>query len=81
MSILYSFILEGKTAIVTGCKRGIGKRMSIALAEADANIIGVSASLELSASEIEKEVSFQGNFGFESQYFLCFLPHPFNNLL
>ena len=50
------FSLEGKTALVTGCKRGIGKAMAIGLAEAGANIIGVSASLELTSSAIEKAV-------------------------
>ena len=50
------FDLNGKVALVTGCKRGIGKAMAIALAEAGADIIGVSASLELSGSEVEKEI-------------------------
>ena len=60
MSILNTFSLEGKTALVTGCKRGIGKAMAIGLAEAGANIIGVSTSLELSGSAIEKEVTSRG---------------------
>ncbi|GAB1856520.1 2-dehydro-3-deoxy-D-gluconate 5-dehydrogenase KduD [Flavobacteriaceae bacterium MHTCC 0001] len=60
MSILSTFSLEGKTALVTGCKRGIGKAMAIGLAEAGANIIGVSASLELSGSDVEKEVQAVG---------------------
>jgi len=60
MSILNTFSLEGKTALVTGCKRGIGKAMAIGLAEAGANIIGVSASLELENSDIEKEVKVRG---------------------
>ncbi len=60
MSILNTFSLEGKTALVTGCKRGIGKAMAIGLAEAGANIIGVSASLELSGSDVEKEVTSRG---------------------
>lgn len=51
-----SFNLKGKTALVTGCSRGIGKAMAIGLAEAGADIIGVSGSLELSGSEVEKEV-------------------------
>ncbi|MEM8901776.1 MAG: SDR family NAD(P)-dependent oxidoreductase, partial [Bacteroidota bacterium] len=54
--MLNQFKLEGKTALVTGCKRGIGKAMAIGLAEAGADIIGVSASLELSGSEVEKTV-------------------------
>ena len=40
-----AFDLSGKTALVTGCKRGIGKAMAVALAEAGADIIGVSATL------------------------------------
>ena len=50
------FRLDGKTAVVTGCKRGIGFAMAVALAEAGADIIGVSATLELTDSDIEKAV-------------------------
>jgi len=60
MSILDKFSLQGKTAIVSGCKRGIGKGMALALAEAGADIIGVSASLELEGSDIEREVKALG---------------------
>lgn len=52
-----SFDLHGKTALVTGCNKGIGKAMALGLAEAGADIIGVSASLAASGSEIEKEVA------------------------
>lgn len=65
------FDLTGKVALVTGCKRGIGKAMALGLAEAGADIIGVSANLELGGSEVEKEVNamgrkfkaYQANFG------------------
>lgn len=60
MSILNLFSLKGKTALVTGCNKGIGKSMAIALAEAGADIVGVSGSLELQGSEIEKMVTAQG---------------------
>lgn len=50
------FDLTGKTALVTGCKRGIGFAMAEGLAEAGADIIGVSASLETSDSAIERAV-------------------------
>ena len=56
MSIINSFDLSGKVAIVTGCKRGIGKALAEALAEAGADIIGVSASLEKTGSAVEKAV-------------------------
>jgi len=56
MSILNQFSLKGKTALVTGCKRGIGKAMALGLAEAGADIIGVSATLEKHGSMVEQEV-------------------------
>ncbi|MFH6936261.1 SDR family NAD(P)-dependent oxidoreductase [Flavobacterium sp. FlaQc-30] len=56
MKSIQMFQLEGKLALVTGCKRGIGKAMAIALAEAGADIIGVSANLESSGSEVEQEI-------------------------
>ena len=43
--ILDQFKLDGKVALVTGCRRGIGKGIAEGLAEAGADIIGVSASL------------------------------------
>jgi 2-deoxy-D-gluconate 3-dehydrogenase len=52
-----TFDLTGKIALVTGCKRGIGMAMALGLAEAGADIIGVSASLELAGSDIEKAVT------------------------
>jgi 2-deoxy-D-gluconate 3-dehydrogenase len=55
MAILDLFSLRGKKALVTGCKRGIGKSMAIALAQAGADIVGVSATLE-PGSEVEQEV-------------------------
>jgi 2-dehydro-3-deoxy-D-gluconate 5-dehydrogenase len=54
------FDLKGKTALVTGCKKGIGYAMAVALAEAGANIIGVSATLEKKGSDIEKAVKAVG---------------------
>jgi len=57
MSILNTFDLTGKTALVTGCRRGIGFGMAEGLAEAGADIVGVSASLEAEGSAIEQAVT------------------------
>lgn len=50
------FDLTGKTALVSGCKRGIGRGMTEALAAAGADIIGVSASLETEGSAVGRAV-------------------------
>ena len=60
MNILELFTLTGKTALVTGCNKGIGKAMAIALAEAGADIIGVSANMPLTGSDIETEIKASG---------------------
>ncbi|WP_093156558.1 SDR family NAD(P)-dependent oxidoreductase [Aliiruegeria lutimaris] len=60
MSDLQMFDLTGKTALVTGAKRGIGKGMALGLAQAGADIIGVSASLEAEGSAVGKEVEALG---------------------
>ena len=49
------FTLAGKIALVTGCSSGIGEAMAIGLAEAGADIIGVSSSLQ-SGSKVEKKI-------------------------
>jgi 2-deoxy-D-gluconate 3-dehydrogenase len=56
--ILDKFKLSGKTALVTGCNRGIGKAIAIGLAEAGADIIGVSRSGKM--NETEKTVTSLG---------------------
>ncbi len=56
--ILDKFRLNNKTALVTGSNQGIGKAYAIALAEAGADIIGLSHSNNF--SETEKEVKDRG---------------------
>ena len=59
MTVLSSFDLSGKTAVVTGAKRGIGRGMAEALAQAGADVVGVSASLQ-PGSDVEKAVTALG---------------------
>jgi 2-deoxy-D-gluconate 3-dehydrogenase len=55
MSLQSLFSISGKTALVTGCDKGIGKALALALAEAGANIVGASRTLE-AGSAVENEV-------------------------
>ncbi|MFC7788265.1 SDR family oxidoreductase [Microbacterium sp. MAHUQ-60] len=54
------FDLTGRRAIVTGANRGIGFGMAEALAEAGADIIGVSSQMPASGSAIEEAVTAKG---------------------
>lgn len=54
------FRLDGKIALVTGARRGMGRAMAVALAEAGADIIGVSASLEAHGSAVAADVQAAG---------------------
>ena len=60
MSILEQFKLDGKTALVTGARRGIGKAIAVALAEAGADIVGTSATMEPQGSAVGQEVEAHG---------------------
>jgi 2-dehydro-3-deoxy-D-gluconate 5-dehydrogenase len=55
------FSLKGKTALVTGCNKGIGRGMALGLAQAGADIIGVSSSMPLEDSEIRNEIESYGS--------------------
>src|SRR3954464_8520870 len=50
------FNLSGKKALITGSNKGIGRSMALGLAEAGADIIGVSASMPSDGGAIGQEV-------------------------
>lgn len=60
MSVFQFFDLSGKVALVTGCDKGIGKSFAIGLAEAGADIVGVSRSLAPNGSDIQNKVEAVG---------------------
>lgn len=57
---MINFRTDNKLAIVTGCSRGIGLAMAVALAESGADIIGVSNSMPSSGSEAQQKVEATG---------------------
>lgn len=57
---LAEFRLDGLTALVTGCSRGIGKALAVGLAQAGADIVGVSSTLASSGSDVQREVTAAG---------------------
>ncbi|MGZ5255618.1 MAG: SDR family NAD(P)-dependent oxidoreductase [Flavitalea sp.] len=58
MSICNLFDLSGKTALVTGCSKGIGMGYAVALAKAGADIVAVSRTFE--PGELDTLIQSQG---------------------
>ncbi len=54
------FSLEGKLSVVTGARRGIGLAIAESLAQAGADVVGVSAALEPEGGEARRRVEQHG---------------------
>jgi 2-dehydro-3-deoxy-D-gluconate 5-dehydrogenase len=50
----------GSTVLVTGCRRGIGMAVALAFADAGADVVGVSASLEPDGGSVGREIEARG---------------------
>lgn len=57
---MINFSIQNKIALVTGCSSGIGMAVAIELANAGADIIGVSNSLSATGSDVAKAVEAAG---------------------
>lgn len=57
---MLNFRLDNKIALVTGCSRGIGMSIAVAMAESGADIIGVSTKMPDQGSEVAKAVESKG---------------------
>jgi 2-deoxy-D-gluconate 3-dehydrogenase len=54
--VLDLFRLDGKTALVTGARRGLGRAMAVALAEAGADIIAVSRAIDDNGGSLGEDI-------------------------
>jgi len=59
LSVLDSFSLAGRTSVVTGATRGLGRAFARALAEAGSNIVVVGRDM-VAAAEVEAEIAALG---------------------
>lgn len=61
-------LLEGKTAIITGAARGIGRALSIKYAQAGANVALIVRQMDDNASSVEDEIS---KLGVKVKCYIC----------
>src|SRR3712207_1612219 len=59
MSVIDRFSMDGRTAVVTGSTRGLGRAFARALAEAGANVVVVGRDAD-AAAEVEAELGSVG---------------------
>ena len=57
---MINFRVDNKLALVTGCNKGIGMEIAIALAESGADIIGVSSKMKESGQDVANAVHAAG---------------------
>ena len=57
---MLNYRVDNKVAIVTGCNKGIGLAIAVALAENGADIIGVSSKMKTTGQEVEAAVQATG---------------------
>ncbi|MFO7863014.1 MAG: 3-oxoacyl-[acyl-carrier-protein] reductase [Salinivirgaceae bacterium] len=53
-------LLEGKTAIITGASRGIGREVALIFAQHGANVAGTDLKYDENAEQLEKEINAMG---------------------
>jgi 3-oxoacyl-[acyl-carrier protein] reductase len=53
-------LLEGKTAIITGASRGIGRQVALVFAQHGANVAGTDLKYDENAEQLEKEINAMG---------------------
>ena len=58
-AVMKRFALTGKVAMVTGASRGLGKAIAIGLADAGADVVVTSRSLE-ACQEVAREIDARG---------------------
>lgn len=57
---MLNFRLDHKTALVTGCNKGIGLQIAIALADQGSDIIGVSSKMTVNGQTVREAVESRG---------------------
>lgn len=60
MTIIDAFRLDGRLAVVTGASRGIGAAIAVGLAEAGADVVGISRSMPVDGAETGEAVRAAG---------------------